>query len=259
MKTIKKSVLALAIASALVSGSANAYVSYFLDPDGAGGTAPVYVREWLDIMGTLYVDNTFSSPTTFTFYQQGTAEVVGANGIGKPTLLNIGVKFYGPGNGALAGAGGNITFTGGKIEVYSDYGLWTKQIASFDIIGNGGSVDGNAVPNGKSTLVGKATYLDPGYWRTAVNSTTPGGALGAESTFGFSTTDLSQVEAGSQQGVLDMINVAYGTNYTAPVSAEDLILSANGQWRMSLPEPASLALVALGLLGMGTLRRRRST
>lgn len=264
MKTIKKTLFALAVASACVGGNANAaFTSYFLDPDGAGGTAPVFVNEWLDIMGRLYVDNTFTSPTTFTFYQQGTANVVGVDSGPAGALVAIGVKFYGPGSGALPtspGGSGAITFTGGKIEVYSDYLGWSNLIGAFDIIGNGGSVDSSAVPNGQSTLVGKASQLSPDYWRLAVDSTTPGGAIGPGSTFGFATTDLSRVTGNVSQGnVLSLINAAYGTSYTAPVPVEDLVMSSNGQWRMSVPEPASLALVGLGLLGMGALRRRRST
>lgn len=265
MKTIKKTLFALAVASACVSGNANAgFTSYFLDPDGPGAAAPVYVKEFLDIIGRLYVDNTYSSPTTFNFYQQGTANVTGAQSAFIPALQGIGVKFYGGGTGALPttpGGSGTILFTDGWIDVYSPSSTWDDGniIGRFQIIGNGGTIDSSGVPNGKSTLVGRATELDAGYWRVALNSTTPGADMGLGATFGFATTNLSLVEPGSQQDVLDMINTAYKTSYTAPVAPEDLVMSSNGQWRMSLPEPASLALVALGLLGMGTLRRRRST
>lgn len=288
MKTIKKSVLALAIASALVSGSANAFVSYWLDADGPGANAaPVRIGEFLDIVGRLDVQNTYTytnpaGPYTYTFMQYGLARVSGVDSMTLADALDaglidtpqsnalgsVGVKFFGPGSGTL---GQSIAFTGGTIDIYAPTNGYADahRIATFAIQGGGGAVNPLGVPNGQSTLISRGSALKEGYWFLDA-----GGVIGkdlysaqaSDFLLGFATTNLSSVARGSgtETSILNAINSAYGTAFTTPTDnaqrlPNSLVLGANGQWRMDIPEPASLALVALGLLGMGTLRRRRST
>ncbi|NTU56906.1 MAG: hypothetical protein HGA79_11710, partial [Anaerolineales bacterium] len=73
MKLFKKTLAALAtIGTFAVAGNANATLTnWYLDVDGAGGNAPVLVQDYLDLVGTAYVNNSFSSPTAFTFNEVG--------------------------------------------------------------------------------------------------------------------------------------------------------------------------------------------
>jgi hypothetical protein len=62
--------------------------------------------------------------------------------------------------------------------------------------------------------------------------------------------------------LIDIYNDAFSPGVTPPVSPDglnDLYLSNNGQYRLArdIPEPAALALLGIGLLGLGFSRRRR--
>lgn len=234
------------------------------------------ISEYLDLVGPSYVQTSVPSGGNFTFNEWG---AFGINyydgGSPLPTPNYITATFTGAGTGTL---GGSISFTPGSgwINVYSDtvnnyatnasmYGADDgTQIAQFLLVSGGGSITPTGVPNGAITLVAQATMILPGYFFTSsgvdlstlINPINP-------ILFGFTTVNASRVGNPAPIVVSEIVNQFAGDPSfanTLPVEgtqAGEMVFGNNGQFRVSVPEPASLALLGLGLAGMGLLGRRK--
>lgn len=261
MKSIKKYLATIAMVSALgAAGTANAALSnWYLDSDGAGGNAPILVQDYLDLIGVSYVHNTFTSLTTFNFNESGLFSTPTADGpvpIGTPISPQLTAAFTGSGTGSV---GGTLTFTSGTLVVSSG----VTPVATFDLLaGSANLAAGTVLPNGAVSFIFQATSMTSGYFfDSAMNDlagvvSSPGGVV-----MGFGTTNVIPLPNAVAPALIGLYNSAFDPDQIGPVipnGTTDLHLSNNGQFRLQVPEPGSLALVGLSLIGLAGLRRRKA-
>lgn len=260
MKLLKKTAVTLTTAAALAfAGSANAFLTdWTLDTNGGAAGGQVSVAEYLDIVGQSYIHNTFSSPSNFTFQDAGKFVAATADGF-MPLPNAIHTTFTATGSGSVSLSGGSLTFSTGTLNVFSSTNLL---IGTFALIGGSGALLPNSVlPNGELSLSFLATYLAPGYFFkdvTDLSSEVAGGLV-----FGFATTNASLVTGANAIGsalanVGPLYTATFGTlPTTTNYGSENLVVGNNGQYRLQVPEPVSLTLTGIALLGLGATTRRR--
>lgn len=281
-------VTAASVVLAATSMPASAFLSnWYLNLDGGSTANAVQVAEYLDFVGNSFIQNTFTSATTFNFTDQGTFQVTNVNG-----GAAIGGKF--PGwemtavfsNGAGTGstATGQINFTSGvgTLSIYAQnllgggspvaYGTGDGVAANTTIYGADdgtligtfvvsygyGSIDPTTtIPNGQLTIAFEAQSLLAGIWFDSLMTD-----LSANpSVLGFVTTNATRLQS-PQPSELTSEIVCQQNGFNCPTgtpfdSAPNYFLvSNNGQWRLdTVPEPGTLALLGLGLLGAGGVRK----
>lgn len=283
MKQLSKLAAAAAIAMSMF-GSAHAETvvnNWFFNPTGVGGAAAgVLVNEYLDVVGNGFVDITPTVGQNFSFDEWGVFSVSGRDGL--PGLPGYTGEITAVLNATGAGTFSNgFNFSGGTLDVYADttpdYGTTVGTfgadngtlIASFEIIGGGGAVDasGNPVSNGQVVINVKASPgdLTPGYWFSPV----PSGDLSSVGTFAFAFTNANNAQSPSTTLVSELVCglatsdgfgggagfCPSGVGYTQQ-PGDFLVINNNGQFKLAVPEPGSIALVGLALLAAGGIRRK---
>ena len=276
MKKLLAAVFVVVIATFSASGGASPFMPFSMDSTSTGyATRDLNVLEYLDFIGNSFVQNTFASATptigdSFTFVDNGVFKVSGVDGVPQTSYSGneITTTFIGgTGTGILGGA---LTFTGGTLSFYSDsaqdYGANANTygaangtlIGTFNLISGFGIVDNNALPNGLISLTFQAVSLAANTWFD-----TAGNDLSFNpDVFNFVTTNATRLQSASsnltRQVVCGLggVNCPNGTPYDSPPF--NFLVSNNGQDRMSttIPEPGSLALIGIGLIGLSLLRRR---
>ncbi|WP_394788231.1 flocculation-associated PEP-CTERM protein PepA [Rhodoferax sp.] len=261
---IKKSLMSAALAASMfaLSAPASATLSnWYLDADAGGSGAGVVVKNYVDLNGQAYVDNTFTSATNFTFKEAGSfISLVADSNLSKQLSPSLTSTFTGTGSGTVGATGGTLTFDSGTLSVFSGSTL----IATFDLLTGSANLGANStLPNGAVSLIFKATYMLAGYFFTDSTKTTDLATLVASPeglVMGFATTNalpLALDEVNDPDALAAIYNAKFGgTGIT--VGAEDLFISNNGQIRLSVPEPSTLSLFGLALVGFGFTARRKS-
>lgn len=263
---IKKSLISAAVAASLFALSSAASAAptpmsnWYIDTDGAGGNAPVLVQNFLDLVGRAFVENTFTSATTFSFQEAGlfaAATADGGSGVGGANLSPaLTANFLATGTGT---AGGTLAFTpGGTLKVYSG----ATDIADFSLLSGSANLFANStLPNGTVSLIFQATAMNPGYFfnssmqdLAAVVSTPEGLVLG------MATTNVTSYNSPIQTALISAYNAGFGTSLVSATGngSTTLNLSNNGQFAMAVPEPSMLSLLGLALVGFGFTTRRKS-
>lgn len=281
---LRKLTTLVALASAMGAGVASADVlnNWQFDPTStAGAPAARVISEYWDITGNAFIDLTNGPGTTFSFTEYGVFQSTGSDGgagwIGEfgrevtAVLSATGVGNYASG----------FSFTGGTLSLYADstfdYGSLTgvyganggtsTLLATLSVIpGGGGLVDanGNPVSNGIVTLLSEFTYMAPDTWFLP-----NGSPMGLTDTVAFAFTNANPISNPTTTAVKEIIcegagatpagtNCATGTGYTN-VAQDYVFVSNNGQFKLNtVPEPGSLALIGLGMLGLAFASRRKS-
>ena len=282
MKFLKKLACATAVAMSLAGGANAATVlnDWVFNPTGGGFASGQQVNEYLDVNGNAFIQLNPTGGTSFSFTEHGVFNIVQADSNGKlfPVSYpggNITATLEASGTGNFSGA---FTFSGGTIRMYQNpnnneyatsagiYGAdLGNQIAEFTVMaGGGGMVDasGSPINNGQVTVMARAEAgsLDAGYFFRE-----NGQDLSTEAIMAFAFTNANTV-ANPTSLLVDEVACQFA-GYTGPGCGSgtyangprQFFVSNNGQFKLTeVPEPGSLALFGIAMLGAGVVARKRA-
>jgi hypothetical protein len=267
-----------------VAGSASAATvlnNWVFNPTGGGFGSGQKVNEYLDVNGNAFIQLNPTGGSSFSFSEHAVFNISQADSNGKlfPVTYpggNITATFEATGTGSFGGA---FTFAGGTITMYQNptpgqYGTSNgtygadlgNQIAQFNVMaGGGGNVDasGSPVNNGQVSVFASAAAggLDAGYFFRE-----NGTDLSTEAVMAFAFTNANTV--GDPEDILvSEVACEYagftgaGCNGDAYANAPGyFFVSNNGQLKLAeVPEPGSLALFGIAMLGAGFAARKRAS
>ncbi len=281
MKFFTKLACAAAVAMTLVgpaSAGTQVLKNWQFSPNGTGLGNSEVVNEYLDLTGNGFIELTATSSNTFNFEEHGVFNLPTADNSGQQFRDNyaggnISIVFEANGSGTF---NGEFTFASGTIKMYQNpingqYGTGVgiygadqgNLIASFNVYGGGGKVDGTGAPlgNGDVSVFAKASFLADNYFYAA-----DGSALSSADTLAFAFTGANGVE--NPRAVLVQEVACQFAAYTGPgcgagtysnVAGNHFFVSNSGSFKLAteVPEPGSLALFGLAILGAGVVSRKR--